>query len=175
MIIAERMERVLIIGNCGAGKSTFARELAKQVKLPVIHLDSEYWKPGWIPMSDEEFDSYILGVLKQPRWIIDGNYKRTLPLRMKYADTIIFLDYPRWLSLFRAVRRFVLAKTQQRSELQHGNPERLRWKFLKWIITYPRKRTLQTIQDLLRQDQQLYILKSPQSANTFISRKFLDL
>ena len=87
------MQRVLIIGCPGAGKSTLARKLADRLVLPLVYLDMIYHRKDHTTLSKEEFDLQLLDILVQPRWIIDGNYQRTLPKRLQYADTVIFLDY----------------------------------------------------------------------------------
>ena len=78
------MDRVLIVGGNGAGKSVFAKALAEKSGLPLVHLDALYWKEGWQPAAPEEFDKLLARELKKPRWILDGNIRRTLPLRLQY-------------------------------------------------------------------------------------------
>jgi adenylate kinase family enzyme len=76
------MQRVMIIGCCGAGKSTLARKLADRTQLPLIHPDGEYWKPGWTSPDANEWVSKVSALVSQPAWIMDGNYGGTLPLRV---------------------------------------------------------------------------------------------
>ncbi len=89
--------RVLVDGMMGSGKSTFARALAQETGLPLIHLDVHYWNPGWTRPSDDEWRERQRALLAGEAWIIDGNYNETLALRLERADTIIFLDTPWWL------------------------------------------------------------------------------
>ena len=88
------MERILIIGCGGAGKSTLARQLGEKLLLPVVHLDKLFWHPGWVESTKEEIDGKIMAELQKPRWIIDGNYGSTMEARMAACDTVFFLDYP---------------------------------------------------------------------------------
>jgi hypothetical protein len=97
--------RVLVDGMMGSGKSTFARSLAAKTGLPVIHLDLHYWKPGWVRPSDDEWRERQRALLAGEEWIIDGNYKETLSLRLERAQTVIVLDTPWWLCASRAFRR----------------------------------------------------------------------
>ncbi|WP_306795338.1 AAA family ATPase [Cohnella sp. GbtcB17] len=99
------MNRILIIGSAGSGKSTLSQRISEELKLPVIHLDKYYWKPNWVPTPNEEWDNFVIEATNQEQWIMDGNYTRTLDLRLKRADTVIFLDLSRWLCLYRIIKR----------------------------------------------------------------------
>ena len=83
------MHRILIIGCCGAGKTTLARELGARLGLEPVHLDWLWWRPGWRERGREEFDAELAELLRRPEWILDGNFQRTLPERLKFADTVI--------------------------------------------------------------------------------------
>lgn len=111
------MERILIIGNAGAGKSTFARQLATQRKLPLIHLDKLYWKGDWEHLSQEEFDRALQDELEKPQWIIDGNFNRTIPHRLKYCDTVFYLDFPVILCLWGITVRVVKNYGRTRADM----------------------------------------------------------
>jgi hypothetical protein len=89
------MRRVLVIGICGAGKSTFSRTLARKTGLPLIHLDKEYWKPGWTKTPRDLWRARVGELVAGDRWIIDGNYAGSLDLRLPRADTVVRFDYPR--------------------------------------------------------------------------------
>ncbi len=88
------MRKVLIIGSPGAGKSTFARQLQHITGLPLYHLDMLWHKADRTTVTQQQFDRALSPILQQDSWIIDGNYSRTLPLRLQYCDTVFFLDYP---------------------------------------------------------------------------------
>ena len=88
------MERVLVIGCPGSGKSTFSRALAAKTGLPLCHLDRLFWNADKTTVPAEVFDARLEEVLRQPRGIIDGNYSRTLPRRLAWCDTVFFLDFP---------------------------------------------------------------------------------
>lgn len=88
------IKKILIIGSPGAGKSTLARKLHKKLGLPLVYLDQIWHKPDFTNISREEFDQKLEEELEKPEWIIDGNYSRTLPMRLAKADFVILLDYP---------------------------------------------------------------------------------
>lgn len=129
-------ERILIIGSGGAGKSTFARQLGDRTGLPVIHLDSMYWRAGWIEPSRDEFAEQLGPVLAEPRWIIDGNYGSSAKQRAARAEVVILLDRSRWLCLSRVVRRRIRYRGRTRPDMAEDCPEHLTWEFLVYIWTY---------------------------------------
>lgn len=87
------MKRVIIIGCPGSGKSTFARKLAERSGLPLHYLDMLKWNSDKTTVSKDVFMARLGSVLSEEVWIIDGNYLSTMELRLKYSDTVFFLDY----------------------------------------------------------------------------------
>lgn len=132
------MERILIIGCGGAGKSTLARQLGEKLNLPVVHLDKLFWKPGWVESTKEEIDEKIRLEMEKPRWIMDGNYNRTLPERAKHCDTIIYLDFSRFACLRGVLKRVITTYGTVRPDMGEGCPERIDLDFLKWVWNYNR-------------------------------------
>ena len=88
------MNKVIIIGCPGSGKSTFSRALHKLTDLPLYHLDLLNWNSDKTTVSKEVFLERLQNVLVLDKWIIDGNYGSTMELRLKECDTVFFLDYP---------------------------------------------------------------------------------
>jgi adenylate kinase family enzyme len=131
------MERLLIIGSPGAGKSTLAAEVARLSGLPLIHLDRLHWKPGWVESGKEEFDSKVSEAIAGPRWVIDGNYGRTLPLRLTRADTVVDLDLPRWQCVLGVLRRAIAYRGRSRSDMAPGCPEQMNWEFVLYTLRFP--------------------------------------
>ena len=127
------MKKILIIGGNGSGKTTFAKELSKKTKLPLIHLDSLYWRDNWEHVTREEFDSQLLRELVKDEWIIDGNMKRTLPLRLKYCDTVIMFDFPRIRCLWGAIKRTATNYGKSRDDMGGYCPEKFSPDFYKSI------------------------------------------
>lgn len=131
-----RYKRILIIGNGGAGKSTLARALGEKLGLPVVHLDKLWWLPDWVTRSPEEFDALLENELAAPEWIIDGNYLRTLPERLRFADLCIFLDYPADVCLSGAYARAEEYKGRTRPDMTDGCEERVDAEFETWIASF---------------------------------------
>lgn len=91
---AKRMKRVMVIGCPGSGKSTFSRALHEVTGLPLVHLDRLYWRADKTTVSHVEFDKALQEAMQEKTWILDGNYLRTIKMRLLSADTVFFLDYP---------------------------------------------------------------------------------
>lgn len=134
------MKRVMIIGSGGAGKSVLSRDLALRTGLPVIHLDREYWGPGWQPMPEDQWEARIRELVRGDRWILDGNFGGTIPIRLAAADTVVFLDLPRLVCLRNVIRRWATFRAEARPDMTPGNADKLDLKFLQWIWGYPRTR-----------------------------------
>ena len=130
------MERILIIGCGGAGKSTLARQLGELTGLPVVHLDKLFWHPGWVESTKEEIDAKIAAALDEPQWIMDGNYNRTLPMRIQKCDTVIYLDFSRFACLMGVAKRVLTTYGTVRPDMAEGCPERFDLDFLRWVWNF---------------------------------------
>ena len=130
------MERILIIGCGGSGKSTLARQLGEKLNLPVVHLDKLFWKPGWVESSKEEIDAKIMEEISKPLWIMDGYFNRTMPVRIKYCDAVIYLDFSRFACLRGVAKRILTTYGKVRPDMGEGCPERIDWEFLKWVWNF---------------------------------------
>ncbi|WP_274362315.1 DNA topology modulation protein [Paenibacillus thermotolerans] len=130
------MTRIMIIGSGGSGKSTFAAELGNVLQIPVYHLDAYYWKPGWVPTPNDEWDQFLNQLVQEDEWIIDGNYGRTLDIRMKKSDVIIFFDLSPWITTCRVIKRRITYHGKTRPDLHEGCPEKLDWNFIQWVWNF---------------------------------------
>ncbi|MCD4706275.1 MAG: hypothetical protein K8S62_00880 [Candidatus Sabulitectum sp.] len=130
------MRRVLVLGSGGAGKTTFAKQLAEKTGLPLVHLDSYYWKPEWMETPQDEWIPRVIELSERPEWIMDGNYSGTIDIRLKYADTVIFLDYSRFTCTLGVLKRLVTHGGSARDEMPEGCRERFSLDFMKWIWNY---------------------------------------
>lgn len=159
------MKRVLVIGSAGAGKSTLALALKEILDLPVIHLDSVYWQPGWVETPKAEWQARVESLLLRKEWIMDGNYGGTLELRLQACDTVFYLDFPRLLCLLRVFKRSLGHLGRARPDMNQGCRERLpNWGFLHWIWTYPDRRRpsiIKILSDAETEGKRVFIVNSP--------------
>lgn len=135
----EVMKRIAVIGSSGAGKSRLSLALSRILNISVIHLDAHYWNPGWTPTPRPNWAARQQKLLEPERWIADGNYSSTLELRLAAADTVIFLDLPRWLCTWRVLKRVVQYRRGTRPDMAAGCDERVDWDFVKYVWTFPEK------------------------------------
>lgn len=168
------MRRVLVIGSGGAGKSTLATRLGRATGLPVHHLDALYWKPGWVPTPDAEWDAKIAELAAGPAWIMDGNYGRTMDQRLAACDTVVFMDLPRTLCLARVLWRRLRHRGRARPDMNAGCPEQVTWEFVRWVWRYPRERRPAVLRRLAAAgpDKLVVHLRSQREADRFLAGPF---
>lgn len=138
------MQRVLVIGPCGAGKSTLSSALGKKLGLPVFHMDQLNWRPGWIEGGKEALRAKLDVIVKGESWLIDGNYGGTLDTRLARADTVVYLDYPIRLCAWRLLRRIFKYRGRTRPDMTEDCPERFDLDFFLYLLAWntgPRPRT----------------------------------
>ena len=133
------MQRVLVIGCSGSGKTTLARCLAAKHGLHYISLDAEFWQPGWVGTPDEVFIPRVEQLCQLEHWVMDGTYSRTLALRLEHADTVIWLEIPRYVCITRVMWRLATSCGRIRPEMAPGCPEHFDWGFLRYIWHYHRR------------------------------------
>lgn len=130
------MQRIAVVGCGGAGKSHVAKELGRLLDLPVHHLDETYYDADWNPLPKEEFEAAQRELVSASRWVIDGNYNSTLPVRLAAADTVIFADPPSGSCLWGVLSRQVRHGAGQHGDGLHN---RITWGFLRYIARYRRE------------------------------------
>ena len=163
------MQRILVIGCAGAGKTTFALRLGQKLELPVHHLDRLWWLPGWQAESRERFDARLAAIMQGEAWIIDGNYPRTLPARLARADTVFVLDYSRWRCLLRALARNLRFHGRVRPDMGDGCPERMERDFLRHIWNFRRDTQPRLDAALAGFDGRIVILKTPVETDVWLA------
>jgi adenylate kinase family enzyme len=127
------MRRVLVIGNSGSGKSTFARALGDKAGLPVVHIDQLFWLPGWVQTPKDEYLARLETALARDDWIIDGTNSSTLDRRVPRADTIIWLKRSRVACCRRIAWRVLTSYGRVRPDMAAGCPEAVDWQFMKYV------------------------------------------
>lgn len=161
------MERVIVIGNSGAGKSTFARALRDAAGLPLYYLDRIWHRADRTTVTREEFDSRLEEILRTGRWIIDGGYARTLEQRLATCDTVFFLDYPLEVCLAGVAAR----RNRPREDMPwietEEDPE-----FLAWIREFPQKRLpeIEALLEKYREGREIFRFRSREEGENFLAR-----
>lgn len=167
--MSEEMKRVIIIGCGGSGKSTLSRALSEKTNLPVVHLDKLFWREGWVNIPREEFNVLLREELKKDKWIIDGNYDRTIKERLNRCDTVIYLDYPRRTCLFGIIKRFITNYGKVRPDMTDGCPEKIDLEFIKWIWNFNKEHRDKFYKILKEEkDKKIYIFKNRKECDEFL-------
>lgn len=162
-------KRIMVIGSPGSGKSTFSRKLAEIVHIPLIHLDKEYWKSGWVETTRDEWiikqESLMLG----DKWIIDGNYGGTMKMRIEKADTIICFKLSRLVCILSYFKRVLTNINKVRPDMPEGCPEKFDFEFMKYIWRFPKASGLRNLERIRKNDDKNIIIFNKRSeANKYI-------
>ena len=166
------MERIMIIGCGGSGKSTLARILGEKTGLPVIHLDQIWWAPGnWQHLEREEFDIRLRAELEKPRWILDGNFNRTMEVRLERCDTVIYLDYSRWVCLVSWLKRVITNWGKAREDMAPGCAEWFDPEMVGWIWNFNKQNRHRYLELLgKRTDKTVLIFKNRRQLKEYLRR-----
>lgn len=165
--------RIAVLGYSGAGKSTLARALGERYTIPVLHLDTVQFTPGWLERDREEAQRMVHAFMKNPEWVIDGNYSKfEYQRRLEEADQIIFLDFPRFTCLFRAVRRYFSFRGKHRPDMADGCNEKLDPEFVWWLLwkgrTRKKRERFQCILDTY--PEKTVVLKNQKGLDRYLKR-----
>ncbi|EGT3616044.1 DNA topology modulation protein [Clostridium perfringens] len=162
-------KKIIVIGCGGSGKSTLSKELSRKLDIPVTHLDQIYWCGNWEHVSNERFDNLLLEVLEREKWIIDGNFNRTLPLRIEKCDTVIYLDFSRITCLYGAFKRVICNYGHTRDDMGGNCPERFDFEFFKWIWNFNKQNRSKYINILNNlESKKVYILRNREEVKKFL-------
>ena len=133
------MNRILIIGSNGAGKSTFSFRLAGITGLPLVHIDQIYWRGDWDVTPVEEFDRLVQTEAQKSVWIIEGNNLRSLPQRLALADTVFWFEFPPALCVRNVLRRELRYRGRVRPDMPDQCVSRFDFSFLRMVWSFNRK------------------------------------
>ena len=139
--------------------------------ISVIQLDSLFWKPGWMETPRNEWTKIPEDLVQRETWIIDGNYGGTMDIRLAASDTIIFLDLPRTVCLWRVIKRWLLYRGRPRPDMAPGFPEKVNWAFVKWIWSYTNARRPLILEriDQYRDGRTIIQLRKPEEVRQFLN------
>jgi adenylate kinase family enzyme len=169
------MKRVIVIGSGGAGKSTFSKDLGEITGLPVVHLDALYWKPNWTTTPKDEWAEIVRREIEKPEWIMDGNFGGTREIRMQAADTVIVLDLPRWVCMYRIFKRLAMFYNKKRPDMAEGCNEKVDWEFVMWVWNYNKTSRVRLLQELdSHSDKNVVILRSRKAVAEFLDKMRLQ-
>lgn len=161
------MNRIVIIGNGGSGKSTFAKKLGKKLKIKVMHLDNLYQKSQGKINNSTDWDHIQEKLVTEKKWIIDGNFPRTWHIRINCADTIIFFDFPLWISIYRTILRRIRYSNSNRPDMPIGVKEKLEFKDIKKLLMFPKPESI--IKNYKLNKKNLIIFKNNKEADRFLN------
>ena len=165
------MRRLAVIGCGGAGKSRLARELARRLELPIIHLDAHYWRAGWVAAPMDEWVARQEALFAGDGWVADGNYHSTLRHRTSRADTVVFLDFSTAACLRGVFERLLRQHGEVRSDMAAGCPERFDLGFLRWVWNFrrdARPRTLEVLREFEENGGRLVTLLDRRQVAAFL-------
>lgn len=164
------MKKIIVIGSGGAGKSTLARRIGDALGIEVIHLDKLYWKPNWTKTPKDEWRETVERELSKIEWVMDGNFGGTMETRIAACDTVVYLDFPRVICLYRAFKRVLTYYNRTRPDMGEGCREKIDFEFLHWVWTFP-ERAKPEIEERLKRcaaGKNVIRLHSPREVENFL-------
>ncbi len=169
------MQRIVVVGTSGAGKTTLAREIARCKGVPHIEMDALHWQENWTATTADELRDLVMEAVAQPSWVLDGNYSMVRDEIWPRADTIVWLDYSFCVVFGRVLKR-TLRRAIWREELWNGNRESWRMMFsrdsiLWWVITTYGKRRRELLEALAQPEfahLQVVHFRSPHATQNWL-------
>jgi adenylate kinase family enzyme len=167
------MQRILVMGSSGSGKSTFALRLSAITGIPMVSLDALFWQPGWKPSEAAAFGERVAEAALKPRWIMDGNFTSGGAglLRRQLADAVIWFDLPRLTCMIGILTRIAGSYGQVRPEMAEGCPEKIDLEFFHYVWTYRDRQRPKLLEyfEGLRPDQALICFTERSQAERYLA------
>ena len=165
------MKRILILGCCGSGKSSFARQLHAATQIPLIHLDREYWRPNWTEPPREEWNRIVADLVQRETWIMDGNYSDSINMRVPRADTIILLDRSTATCIWRVCKRVLSDYGKIRPDMSEGCAERFDFGFMHYVLMFNlrNRKTLLHLIATQKHEKRTYVFRKEDEINAFLA------
>ena len=160
------MLKIISVGSPGAGKSTFARKLRDITGIPLFYLDMLWHKPDRTTVTQEEFNNRLNGILQKDRWIIDGNYQRTLEPRLQACDTVFLMDFPLETCISGAESRIGKKREDLPWTELEFDPE-----FKQWIQDFPKNRLPQLYEmiETYKDNKEIMVFHSRKEADDYLA------
>ena len=167
------MKRILIIGNAGSCKTTCAKKLSEKLNLPLVHLDKLFWCGKWHHISKDEFDKKLQEELIKAEWIMDGNFNRTIPHRLKYCDTVFYFDLSIITCLWGSTMRVLKNYGKTRDDMGGYCPEyfdKHKWELYLSILKFNKQNRERYYKLLSEQkDKKIIIFRSRKDVKKFLN------
>ncbi len=167
------MKKIIIIGSSGAGKSTLAKNLGPILQIKIFHLDRLFWKSDWKrKTSYDRMELLEQLTLAKKQWIIEGNYLRSLGPGLMEADTIILLDLPPLICLWRIIKRHYKYYDLPRRDTPEGCTDRFTIRHILKVLIFP-LHDLGMIEQTLRNYESKHIitLRSTKEVQAFLAQQ----
>lgn len=162
------MKKVIIMGCSGSGKSTLAVKLGKKLDIDVYHLDKIWWYGNWQNISEDEFKTRLGEIMKNESWIIDGNYRGTLDMRLEGCDTVIYLDYNVIYCLINVIWRYFKNIGRVRADMGGECVEKLDFEFIGFILNFNRMNRREIYKSLENCNKDIYTFRSRRKLNKWM-------
>ena len=173
------MNKIAVIGCCGGGKTVLAKRISRALEIPVFHLDDLFWHEGWVMTKPQQWQEINSELVKKDRWIIDGTYSSTLQMRIRNADTIIFIDLPLYLCFYRVLKRQIrnyfgweksLPSRIQKSQKYSKQRIISDWSFYSYVLSFKKNfhPLINRLISDLNEDQRLIKLDSAKQVTAFL-------
>ena len=165
-----KMNKVLIIGISGTGKTKLARTLSDFLKIPITHYDTLVWGESWNEVDEKKVEKQLNEVVKRERWIIEGFIHPAAKIKLENADTVIYLDYSGLQAMIGGLQRWWQHRGKTRPEMAVGCIEEFNWDFLKVMWKRGERPEIEeAIKDFV---DKIVRLKTRKETDNFLSKQF---